>query len=133
MLQPDGRRISQRIRGDSGLRYDDELLRLVDQAREMFQLPVDTVTLTSVPRSLSVENDDYLSAYSERLAANGLSVKRINKIEGYPDQLDTNTIKETLKQHDRLVGIERCLEQANSGRSRNSTGSGAVSAPLRTS
>ena len=50
---PDGRRVSRRIRGDSQLTYDDELLRITDQAREEFDIPVSDAALTVVPTDLS--------------------------------------------------------------------------------
>src|SRR5690606_20830014 len=57
---PDGRRATQRIRGDSGLRYDDEVLRLTEEARNRFKLPIESITLTSLPATISSENQEYI-------------------------------------------------------------------------
>ena len=94
---PDGRRIAQRIRGDSGLRYDNELIRLVDQARDDFDLPIESVTLTSVPIGMSESNQEYIDNYRERLDTYGLSVRAVDYIPGYP-LLDAKTIESTLTQ-----------------------------------
>lgn len=100
LLSPDGRRISRRIRGDSGLRYDDEVISLVDQARSRFDLPVHSVVLSSLPKNLSAQNEDYVGAYTERLEAEGLTVKTIHRIEGYPF-LSVGSVGETLARNGR--------------------------------
>ena len=84
LLSPDGRRINRRIRGDSGLRYDDEVIRLIDQARQKFQLPVHDVVLSSLPGNLSLQNEDYIAEYKVRLGGEGIEVSTIRRIEGYP-------------------------------------------------
>lgn len=94
---PDGRRINQRIRGDSGLRYDDEVLRLTEEARNRFKLPIESVTLTSLPATISAENQEYIDMYTERLKEHDLDVSVINRIPGYP-HLDPESVDQTLTQ-----------------------------------
>lgn len=94
---PNGRRISQRIRGDSGLHYDEEVVRLARQAHDEFDLPVDTVVLTALPEVLSPENQDYIEEYSQSLAAEGLAVRSIRALSGYPF-LDVGLVREALTQ-----------------------------------
>lgn len=95
IASPDGRRVNRRIRGDSGLRYDDEVIRLTKQAREQFDLPIESVTLTALPTSLSAENQDYIHAYTNKLQQSDLDVHIINHIPEYP-LLDPATVVPTL-------------------------------------
>ena len=99
---PNGRRVSQRIRGDSGLHYDDEVVRLADQARDEFDLPLDTVVLTALPTELTPENEDYVGTYTERLEEEGLTVKTVTAHRGYP-LLDVGTVHETLTQDEQIT------------------------------
>lgn len=94
---PDGRRVRQRIRGDSGLRYDDEAIRLARQARDEFNIPVDRVVLAALPQVLSAQNEDYIANYKQRLVTEGLGVRSIRAIAGYP-YLGTDSVRETLTQ-----------------------------------
>src|SRR5690606_19872938 len=84
LSSPDGRRVNRRIRGDSGLRYDDEVIRLVDESRHRFDLPLHDVVITSLPDNLSPENEDYVEQYKEKLSREGIAVASISKIKGYP-------------------------------------------------
>ncbi len=111
---PDGRRINQRIRGDSGLRYDDEVLRLVEQSRTQFNLPIDSITLTSFPSQATDENTEYIEMYTERLNSHDLAVKRIDYIPGYP-LLNPDTITSTLTQFEPISDIDQHLIVASPG------------------
>jgi uncharacterized protein (UPF0371 family) len=110
LCAPDGRRTAQRIRGYTGLRYDSEVIRLADQSRNTFGLPLETVVLTSVPSSLSAQNIEYINEYTERLVSEGLTVKKIGQIAGYPwievnNIIDTLTQFEPVSEQDHLIVI----------------------------
>ena len=111
---PDGRRPSQRIRGDSGLRYDEEILRLVDQSRDQFDLTVDSVTLTSLPSRISQRNQDYIANYIEMLGRHDLAVNIIDRIPGYP-LLDPNVVDTTLTQFDPIGAMDQHVIIASPG------------------
>lgn len=81
---PDGRQPAQRIRGDSGLRYDNEVLRLIDQAAGTFGLDIDGVVITAVPSEMSTQNEDYLGDYMQRLAQYVGCVRKLGAISLYP-------------------------------------------------
>jgi uncharacterized protein (UPF0371 family) len=99
LLAPNGRRIKRRIRGDSGLDYDEEVIRLIEQGREMFGLPISTVVLAAVPNNLSAENEDYLCIYKERLESEDITIKTINSIDKYP-YLEVDNISDHLTQNE---------------------------------
>jgi uncharacterized protein (UPF0371 family) len=95
--QPNGRRIAKRIRGDSGETYDDEVLRLIEQANNQFNLPFRTVALTSTPSKLSSENQQALGEYLVRLKKEGLETHVLRQIPGYPN-LAPETVVDDLTQ-----------------------------------
>lgn len=84
LTQPDGRRVSRRIRGDSGLTYDDEMKRLVEEADTRFGLPISAAVIAAVPDTLSEENADYLGTYVESLGTVFDAIHTLPAIAGYP-------------------------------------------------
>lgn len=105
---PNGRRPAKRIRGDTGLFYDDEVLRIIDQAQDSFDLTISTLVLSALPDELSSRNTDYIMAYTERLRAHQITVKHIGHIAGYPF-LDVSTIPRTLTQNDKIADTDHLV------------------------
>lgn len=94
--KPDGRRVSKRIRGDSALTYDEELLRITDQARGEFNLPVSDAVLTVVPGSLNEQNKDFLGTYTERLREHFNRIHTLPMILGYPNAISPKSTVDAL-------------------------------------
>lgn len=85
LVQPDGRKPKGRIRGDSGLMYDKETTRLIDEAHKR-QIPINKVVLAVTPREMSSENKRRIDKFRRDLE--GRSVKLLTHfgIEGYPHE-----------------------------------------------
>lgn len=94
LAPPDGRRIAKRIRGDTGLRYDEEAIRLVHQAREEFNIPVNSITLSVTPDDMSSENADYVAAYKEKVLASDIDFHTSRKVPGYPFVTKQDVVRE---------------------------------------
>jgi len=94
LAPPDGRRIAKRIRGDTGLRYDEEAIRLVHQARGEFDIPVNSITLSVTPDTMSDENADYIAAYQEKVMANDIDFHLSRKVPHYPFVAQDDAIRE---------------------------------------
>ncbi len=78
-----GRTLSGRIRGDSGLRYDQETIRLIDEARR-FDLDIVKVILAVSPRNPSRQDEDVIGSFEEKLAREGVRTYKNYEILGYP-------------------------------------------------
>lgn len=87
LASPDGRRTAKRIRGDSGLTYDDEIFRIADQADREFDIQVNNVALSVVPQHPSEQNKDFIGDYRERLSMVFSSIHLLPQIEGYPSSI----------------------------------------------
>ena len=96
LQDPDGRRVAKRIRGDTQLTYDEEILRMADEADERFNLAVDNVVVSVVPRGLVSVNEDYLGGFADRLAAHFERVHLLPQVEGYPNQIPDDQVVERL-------------------------------------
>lgn len=108
LAAPDGRQPARRIRGDSGLRYDDEVTRLVNQAADEFGLPIDYVVITAAPSDMSAQNADYLDGYTQRLAEHVPSVRRLGAIALYPF-LSVESVREALTAAEPLTAAEESM------------------------
>ncbi len=86
ILMPEhGRKPVGRYRGDSGLRYDDETVRLILKART-FGFTVDDVVVTITPTNLSDEDKRIFRTFDETLAFEGVRVQYQDEIFGYPSE-----------------------------------------------
>lgn len=83
LVQPDGRKPHGRIRGDSGLMYDRETVRLVDGAHNR-QIPIDKVVLAVTPEDMTSDNKRRIDEF--RLDLEKLSVKLLihRQVPRYP-------------------------------------------------
>lgn len=84
LAPPDGRRPATRIRGDYGIGYDEELLRMTHEARDKFGIAIGNVAITCLPQNISERNEDYLGIYQERLGREFDVVRLLPEIDGYP-------------------------------------------------
>ena len=87
-LPPNGRTSRGRIRGDSGLRYDLETIRLVIEARNRHGINIGSVALAVLPPSLSPENTEKAGLFVDSVfSETGLEVKKVREVPEYPDPL----------------------------------------------
>ncbi len=100
---PDGRRVAKRVRGDTQLTYDEEILRMADQADREFGLTVDNVVVSVVPRGLVPVNEDYLGGFADRLAANFGRVHLLPKVDGYPNAIPDDQVVTRLTEVDPIA------------------------------
>lgn len=84
LAAPNGRRPGKRIRGDYGITYEEEALRMADEARLQHDIPVSAIAITSTPNVLSSENADFIDAYVERLKGDFDTVRVLQELSGYP-------------------------------------------------
>ena len=84
LQQPDGRKPKGRIRGDSGLIYDEETIRLIGDAHK-HQIPIDKVVMAVTPREMTSGNKRRIDKFRHDLEK--MSVKLLTHflIEGYPN------------------------------------------------
>lgn len=94
LANPDGRRNTKRIRGDTGLRYDDESIRLVHQARDEFDIPVNSITLAVTPDSVSDENAEYIETFGNKVRQNDIDFAITRKVPNYPNVAQADIIRE---------------------------------------
>lgn len=84
ILLPDyGRTLQRRIRGDSGMFYDDETIRLVARAREL-GFDIKDVVLAISPRNPSDQDAEAIGRFSFALQKEGVQLHRHYEIDGYP-------------------------------------------------
>lgn len=84
LMQPDGRKPQGRIRGDSGLIYDKETLRLLDDAHKR-QIPINKVVLAVTPKEMTSENRKRIDAFRHDLQKMSVSLLTHFGIASYPD------------------------------------------------
>jgi uncharacterized protein (UPF0371 family) len=85
LLPPDGRRPGARIRGDYGITYDQEVLRMTDEARSLHNIPISNVAITSLPGQLSHQNAELLGVFKQALKQDFDVVRTLPEIDRYPD------------------------------------------------
>jgi uncharacterized protein (UPF0371 family) len=95
LQQPDGRTLRGRIRGDTGLMYDQETVRLLGEAHDR-DIPIKKVVMAVTPRDLSLENQRHIDTFSAQLKRMGTDLLIHSKVEGYPDtsKVDIHLLKE---------------------------------------
>lgn len=84
LCPPEGRTENGRIRGDTGLRYDHETIRLIDKSNEL-GLKIDDVVMSVTPTNIELEENklrvlDFKKSLSER----NLELKIHYRIPNYP-------------------------------------------------
>lgn len=81
---PYGRTLKGRVRGDSGLRYDDEVVRLVLESNSK-GFHISEVVLTCVPLDNNQIIKEEINQFRKKLEKNGISMKINFEIGNYPD------------------------------------------------
>lgn len=84
LLPENGRTLQGRIRGDSGLRYAEETIRLVKQAREL-GLNIDAVVLSVTPLYQTQIDKHIIAKFEEDLGKIGLNLYKQYEAPDYPD------------------------------------------------
>lgn len=97
LAAPDGRHPTRRIRGDYGVTYDEEVLRMTEQARDEFDISISAAVVTATPQLLSEDNEEFIASYSEKLGRDFDIVRVLPAIEGYP-RIPANRISSELTQ-----------------------------------
>jgi len=83
LIQPDGRKLKGRIRGDSGLIYDQETIRLIEDAHKR-QIPIDKVVLSVTPKEMSSENKRRIDKFRNDLIKLNVNLLTHFGIDNYP-------------------------------------------------
>lgn len=82
--RPDGRKPKGRIRGDSGLIYDQETIRLIDEAHKK-HIPIEKVVLAIMPQQIDDKSADQVAKFDYDLKRIGVKLLTHFSIEGYPN------------------------------------------------
>jgi uncharacterized protein (UPF0371 family) len=82
--EPIGRYPNGRIRGDSGLRYHQETMRLAREALDL-GVPIDAAVLSLTPRLLNGDDRERIEAFRLSLNDQGIELYRHFEIGNYPD------------------------------------------------
>lgn len=105
LLPPEGRTLQGRIRGDSGLRYGEETLRMIQEAREVHGIEVEDVVVAVTPPEMSSINAGLLDMFSDDLVAlTGKPPRFCYEVPGYPDTdcLEADKIDRVFQDNDTL-------------------------------
>lgn len=97
LAAPNGRRPSRRIRGDYGITYDQEALRMTDEARRVHGIELSAIALTAMPHVLSAENSDYIASYTQRLSKEFDVVRVLPEIPHYPNIASSTVVEDLTK------------------------------------
>lgn len=84
LMPPDGRTLKGRIRGDTGLIYDKETIRMIENAHN-HKIPIDKVVLAVTPENVSSENKEIIDIFKIDLEKVGAKLLINYGIENYPN------------------------------------------------
>lgn len=86
LYPPEGRTLNGRIRGDSGLRYEDETIRMIKESEDAHGFEVEGVVLAVTPRAAAERSNGHIESFADKLlAATGKELQVCYEIAGYPD------------------------------------------------
>lgn len=88
---PDGRTTRGRIRGDTQLFYDQETLRMVEDAQKR-QIPIEKVVMAVTPKEMTSENKRKVDKFRGDLGHRGVNLLLHKKITGYPSNVEMENI-----------------------------------------
>lgn len=100
--------------GDTGLFYEKETLRLVDNAHSR-QIPIRKLVMAVTPSTLSSENRRLVDAFRLDLKRRGVTLLTHYKIEGYPDASIFNDEGNPFSRNDQVVGPRENLVAISPG------------------
>jgi len=83
LMYPDGRKPQGRIRGDSGLIYDQETIRIINEAHQR-QIPIDKVVLAVTPNEMSSESKKRIDSFRKDLEKINVKLLTHYGIKDYP-------------------------------------------------
>lgn len=106
--EPVGRYPNGRIRGDSGLRYQDETIRLIQEALEL-GIPINAAVLSITPHILNGEHHERVEAFRLSLQNQGIALYQHFEIENYPHPSILNTKNQVFNKNDILAEPGRHL------------------------
>jgi uncharacterized protein (UPF0371 family) len=114
LAAPNGRRPGKRIRGDYGITYEEEALRMADEARQRHGIPIAALAITATPPVLSSENADFMSAYTERLEAGFDTIRILPELPGYPN-ISERDIVDSLTRTDPITAGDQSIMVVSPG------------------
>jgi uncharacterized protein (UPF0371 family) len=103
LFPPDGRTLNGRIRGDSGLRYEDDVIRLMVEAEEDHGFAVEDLVLAVTPHEATSGSSSHIGRFVDKVVtATGREPKRCYQVPGYPDTtcLAGNKLDQAFAQND---------------------------------
>ncbi len=105
---PNGRTLKGRIRGDSGLRYDDEVIRIISESKSKgFQ--ISEVVLTCVPLKNNKNIISEINQFKQKLKKIGLPMKLNFEIKNYPNLSVLENPDLTFAKNDRISKNENLV------------------------
>jgi uncharacterized protein (UPF0371 family) len=102
LRRPDGRTLRGRMRGDTNLFYDNETLRLLQDAHNR-NIPIQKVVMSVTPSSMSSDNQKRVDRFRESLKLMDVSLLLHNKIENYPDTSIFESEKNPFDSNDTVI------------------------------
>lgn len=101
---PYGRTSHGRIRGDSGLRYDHETVRLIEEAVTGKEIPIDSVVMAVTPHNYDEIAAEKIDEFATNLQdKTGLILRNHYEVPDYPDPESVVNAKYIFSQNDRLT------------------------------
>lgn len=101
LMQPDGRTLKGRIRGDTGLVYDKETIRMIENAHD-HKIPIDKVVLAVTPGNVSLENKEIIDLFKTDLEKVGAKLLINYGIKNYPNPKIFESEKNPFEKNDRV-------------------------------
>lgn len=105
---PYGRTLKGRVRGDSGLRYDDEVIRLISESKSK-GFKISETVLTCVPRNTNKIIKTEIDDFRKKLKQINIPLKINFEIDGYPDPKSIKNFDLVFSDNDRVVENENLV------------------------
>jgi uncharacterized protein (UPF0371 family) len=112
LYPPVGRTQNGRIRGDSGLRYEDETIRMIRESEDIHGFEVDDVVLSVTPLDLPDQGRRHLGSFASKLArATGKDLLYTYEVPDYPKvhSIEGNKLTEVFADNDTVSDPDRNL------------------------
>ena len=109
---PVGRTQNGRIRGDSGLRYEDETIRMIKESEDQHGFEVEGVVLSVTPLELPYQGERHLGNFATKLmAATGKELQYTYEVPDYPKvhSIDGEKLHEVFAANDTVSDPDRNL------------------------
>ena len=112
LYPPMGRTQNGRIRGDSGLRYEDETIRMIRESGDLHGFDVDKVVLAVTPLELPEQGKRHLGSFAAKLARQtGKELLYHYEVPDYPKihSIDGEKLHEVFVHNDTVSDPDRNL------------------------